>query len=216
MPSPTTKDRILDAAESLFAAKGFAATSLRLITTDAQVNLAAVHYHFGSKEALFQAVFARRVGPINIERLATLDQLEAETGTEGPSLECVLEAFLGPAVRLAHTPRGQTFMRLAGRTYTEPGDHWVPVASQFDEVKARFLRALQRRVPDLPPTALFWRAHFMIGVMCHTLADTHRLHHISAGLCDPSDSEATLAHLVPFLAAGFRAAVPSLQPGGHP
>ena len=71
-------------------------------------------------------------------------------------------------------------------------------------------------MPDLPTTELFWRVHFMIGVMCHTLSDTHRLPHLSDGLCDPTDVDAMMDQLVPFLCAGFRAPVRSGQPGGAP
>ena len=92
-----TKIRILDAAESLFAEHGFAATSLRAITRHANVNLAAVHYHFGSKEGLVEAVFSRRLGPLNQERLELLDAVEARGG----ELEDVLRALIGPALRLS-------------------------------------------------------------------------------------------------------------------
>src|SRR5260370_14585910 len=93
----TTKDRILDAAERLFAIQGFEATSLRAITTDAGVNLAAVNYHFQSKDALLRAVIARRIGPVNLRRLELLDACDA---TRTPDLHALIEAFLIPAVEL--------------------------------------------------------------------------------------------------------------------
>ena len=76
-----TKDRILDTAERLFARDGFEATSLRSITAEAGVNLAAINYHFQSKEALVQAVIGRRMGPMNDRRLALLDAYEAQAAT---------------------------------------------------------------------------------------------------------------------------------------
>lgn len=209
-----TKDRILDAAETLFAEKGFAAASLRALTTEAGANLAAVNYHFGSKENLFLAVIMRRIDPLNRERIQRLDTLE--TTSLHPDLDEILDAFLRPALELARQPGGRTFMRIAGRIYTEPGDHWAPVAMQFEEVKDRFLAALARALPDLPQVALLWRVHFMIGAMCHTLADTYRLHMLSGGVCDPSDVDGMCAHLVPFVAAGFRAPVPTLHLGERP
>ncbi len=204
-PAQDTRERILNAAEALFADHGFAATSLRAITARAEANLAAVHYHFGSKEALWQAVFERRIAPINRARIEGLDALE-RAQTE-PTLEEVLEVFLAPALRLVRDPDGPTFMRLAGRTYTEPGAHWQPVVSQFEEVRDRLLAALARATPQLPPATLAWRVHFMIGVMCHTLADVHRLCLLGDSVGDTRDPEVILDHLVPYLAAGFRAPV---------
>src|SRR5258705_11177243 len=90
---PDTKHRILDSAERLFAEYGFAGVSLRAIIADAKVNLAAIHYHYHSKEALFDAVILRRLEPINRERLELLDALER---TGKPTLEQILEAFFAP------------------------------------------------------------------------------------------------------------------------
>ncbi|MEM7199095.1 MAG: TetR/AcrR family transcriptional regulator [Planctomycetota bacterium] len=209
MPTPAdTKSRILDAAEALFAEHGFPATSLRAVTAAADANLAAVHYHFGSKEALFRAVFERRLAPMNAARMARLDALE---GTH-PALEQILEAFLRPALELIQQPDGRRFMRLAARI-DEPGEHWKPVITQFDEVRQRFLAALRRALPGLPVEALFWRTHFMIGALCHTLGDTYRLRFVSDSLCDPTDVETALHHLLPFAAAGFRAALPTTAAG---
>src|SRR5438477_4352893 len=99
--SPDTKTRILDAAERLFVEHGFEATSLRSLTSAAGVNLAAVHYHFGSKEELFQAVLTRRLDPMNQERIDLLERVEREAGSRAPSCEKVLFAMLIPALRLA-------------------------------------------------------------------------------------------------------------------
>src|SRR5215475_7182897 len=97
----TTKDRILDAAEKLFAMNGFEATSLRQITAEAGVNLAAVNYHFQSKEALLGAVFSRRVVPVNRRRIELLNALEAAAGAEGPALDSILEALFRPVIEAA-------------------------------------------------------------------------------------------------------------------
>src|SRR5205807_225879 len=102
-PRTDTKQRILDSAERLFAEHGFEGTSLRAIIADAKVNLAAIHYHYHSKEALLDAVILRRLAPVNRERLELLDACE-QAGP--PSLEAVLEAFLAPAFRLGRDPNG--------------------------------------------------------------------------------------------------------------
>ena len=99
-----TKEKMLRAAESLFSEHGFTATSVRMITAEADVNLAAMHYHFGSKEKLIIELFAWRLDPLNRERLELLDQFEAEAGEEPPALERILEAFVGPPIRLSRDP----------------------------------------------------------------------------------------------------------------
>src|ERR1700676_2745157 len=114
-PKIETKQRILDSAERLFADRGFEATSLRSIIADAKVNLAAVHYHYHSKDALLDAVILRRVSPVNRERLRMLDDCERIAEGTAPSLESVLEAFLGPPFRLGSDPSSKTFLRLIGR-----------------------------------------------------------------------------------------------------
>src|SRR3954463_9505406 len=103
--SAGTKTRILDAGERLFVEHGFEATSLRQLTAAAAVNLAAVHYHFGSKEELFQAVLTRRLDPMNVERIALLERVEREAGGKPATCEKVLFAMLAPALRLARDER---------------------------------------------------------------------------------------------------------------
>ena len=206
IPAGGTKERILDASERLLAERGLAGTSLRSITAAAGVNLAAVHYHFGSKEELLRALFARRLEPLNRERLRLLDRCEA--GSREPSIEALLDAFVGPPLRLGLDPlQGWgAFMRLLGRISTEPGEAWRSLFyEQFQEVRRRFARALARALPGLPPADLAWRFHFVVGVLSGTLADPRRIEFLSEGICDASDSGAVLRAMVPFLAAGLRA-----------
>ncbi len=207
-PAPTTKDRILDAAERLFAHHGFASTSLRKITSEAGVNLAAVNYHFHSKEALIHAVFARRIVPLNQKRLQMLDECEAAAGDGPPGLEGVIRAFVGPVIHLGEDPAlgGMDFRRLMGRMYVEPGDAVRRILlEQMREVARRFTTAFRRIFPELPLVELLWRMHFGIGVMAHTLAGTYQLEVMSGGLCDPADVKLTVERVVTFLAAGLRA-----------
>jgi len=209
---PDTKTRLLDAAETLFAERGFAATSLRAITAAAQVNLAAVNYHFRSKQALLEAVFARRLGPINRRRLELLASAQARAGRRAPPLEEILEAFIGPAFRLRAelAGSGTSFQRLMGRLFSEPGEHVQAILKpQFAEVAAGFLPALERALPRLPGAELAARIHFMVGAMAHTLAGTHVMQLFVGDRCDPSDAEGTIRRLVSFLAAGLRAPLPS-------
>ncbi len=207
MRAPDTKTHILDTAERLFAEQGFGATSLRNVITKARVNLAAVHYHFGSRDELIRAVLSRRIGPLNEERLRLLGAVEARAGKSKPDLEGVLEALIAPALRVSRDPErgGKVFMRLLGRTYAEPDETWQRMLmDQFGETVRRFTGAFQRALPGLPRAELFWRIHFVVGAMAHTMADTERPRSLSGGLCDPYDVEGIIARLVAFLAAGMR------------
>ncbi|MGA2878701.1 MAG: TetR/AcrR family transcriptional regulator [Bryobacteraceae bacterium] len=203
----TTKDRILDTAERLFARDGFEATSLRSITTEANVNLAAVNYHFQSKEALVQAVIGRRMGPLNAQRLALLDAYEAEAGGAPVPLEKTMDAFLRPIVELVGS-HAHEFVPLIGRLYTEPGEFAVRLfEQQFEHMTRRFVPALQRALPELPRVELAWRLHFAIGALAHTMAASKMLEMMSGGGCEISDVEGTLARLKAFTLAGFIAPV---------
>jgi AcrR family transcriptional regulator len=203
-----TEQRILDAAEALFAQHGFAGTSLRMITAQADVNLAAVNYHFGSKEALLRATLNRIVGPVNRERLALLERAEAAAGDRPPSIEAVLEAFLAPDLRMMRDvgDRGALLMRFLGRSYTEPTELVQSLMrAQFAELGQRFLGAFCRALPHLPEAELYWRLHCVVGVVTYLMADT-----ASQGMLDRSDVDGTVARLVAFLAPAVAAPLPNL------
>ena len=206
-----TKTRILDAAERLFAEQGFAGTSTRAITTAAGANLAAVNYHFGSKEPLIDAVCARRLEPINRERMEWLDRLEA---AGDPSLEAILEAFLAPPIRISQDPvEGESLLHVAqmiGHATSRPDSRIKDMLiHQFDTIVERFTAALAKQLPGLAPGQLLWRFLFMIGSMAHTMAISQAIKRFTQGLCDPHDVEGLIREMVPFAAAGFRAPVPS-------
>ncbi len=206
MADSTTRSRILDTAESLFAEQGFSATSLRNITTAAGVNLAAVNYHFRSKEGLIEAVFARRVAPLNAERLELLTAAEDRAAAEGrkPPIEEVVRALVAPALKLRQHPNGPAILKLISRTFIAPTDTIRPILfQQFSEVAQRFIAALGAALPDLSDEDRFWRLHFAIGAMAHALADTSRLEFISGGLCDACDIPETTARLISFIVGGM-------------
>lgn len=203
-----TKARILDAAERLFADRGFDATSLRRITAEADVNLAAVNYHFGSKAGLLEAVFRRRVEPLNTERLARLEALQHDRDGR-PAVEAILKTFIEPALRVSRDPArgGTVFMRLLGRSYAEPNDQirrFMP--ELYRDIKQRYSEALGQAVPHLAVEELYWRMHFVVGTIAYTMAGTDALQLLaSCPLCDPDDVEAVTERLVVFLAAGMKA-----------
>jgi AcrR family transcriptional regulator len=199
-----TKKRILDVAERLFADQGFAGTSLRGIIAEAGVNLAAVHYHFRSKEALLEAVLIRRIGPLNQERLALLDQCG-----KSPQLEGVLNALFAPTIRMILSgPEGRVFGKLVGRLHSETAEIFSDIAKRhFGPVTQRVKAALRQAVPDVPLEELYWRMHFAVGVMAHTLSCWDQLEILSEGMCKVSDADDVIPRLVDFVSAGVRAPV---------
>jgi AcrR family transcriptional regulator len=204
-----TKERILDAAERLFATHGFAGTSLRSVTKEAGVNLAAVHYHFGTKEDLLRAVLSRIVIPVNRERLEMLEQVETEAGDQPPSLEGILEAFIAPDLRLIRDlgERGVIITRFLGRSYTEPTEMvQALIREQYEELGQRFMQVAARSLPKVPQTELYWRFKLVVGVLTYILADTDRTERYAEDL---SDVDQTVRRLVAFLAPGLRAPVPT-------
>jgi len=205
-----TKELILDTAERLFAEHGIDAVSLRTIISEAGVNLAAIHYHYGSKDSLVKEVFARRILPVNRQRLTLLDECEARAGEGALAVEDVLRAFFSPAMRLSlDKERGHVFIRLCGRFWAEVGNKMQAEFEElFREVLRRFLAAFDRALPQLSPKEVFWRVHFAVGAMVHTMVDSERLARMSGGLCRPADVEETIEQLVSYAAAGFSAPPP--------
>ena len=210
-----TKDRILDAAEGLFMEHGFEATSLRSITAAAAVNLAAVNYHFGSKEELFQAVLTRRLDPMNQRRVALLDRAERDALPEPLSCERIIVALFVPALELARDPErgGKDFLRLLGRAYADPAPFIRRFLSeQYAPMIARFKTAFGRALPHLPAKELSWRLHFIMGALSYTLAGTDVLKLIAElNPKETSNDEILLRRLAPFLLAGLKAPLPDLS-----
>jgi AcrR family transcriptional regulator len=208
MSTLDTKERILDAAERLFAERGFAGTSLRSVTKSAGVNLAAIHYHFGAKEALLREVFARRAAPVNQERLRLLDELEKAAPGRAVALESILDAFLRPVMHLQRdlAADGDVWGRLIGRVYSEPVDLVEAVLKdQFVEVSRRFMDALTRSLPELPDSEIHRRMQFVIGALTHSLTGLHRMADLPELGGEGINADGSLDSMLAFLTAGFRA-----------
>lgn len=213
--SISTKERILEAAERLFAEQGFAGTSLRSITAEAGVNLAAIHYHFGSKEGLIGAVFHNCFAPLNEERIRSLEEVLRRTGDDQPGLEAIIEAFIGPALRRSGTRKGKAFLpRLIGRALLEADETLQGILRpHFDRVRDPFTMALRRALPDLSEEELRWRTLFLVGAMAHTMMSVHELHTLlGSGGAKPS-GEKVLRKLTDFVAAGMRSGTPAATGG---
>lgn len=208
--SQETKIRLLDAAERLFAEHGLGNTSLRAITQEAGANLAAVNYHFGSKEGLIRAVLGRRLEPLNAERLELLQRLEAEAGENGLSLEEILYALIAPAFQLGGKGSHE-FAALMARLHFEQDEQILDLLlDNFRDVQRRFLEALQQALPELSPRQLAYRFHFAIGAMAMVVVNRKVLLRAARGLIDSIDTENVIRRLINFLAHGFRApAVPA-------
>ena len=209
-----TATRILDAAEVLFVEHGFEATSLRMITQRAAVNLAAVNYHFGSKELLIQDVFRRRLTDLNKARLEALDALERQAGDAPVKPSRIVDAFFGTALRMAADVDGggHTFMRLLGRTYTEPNEFVRKfLAEEYAECVERFLAALYRALPEVDRHEILWRFHFMMGAMSYAIAGTDALQLVT-GKFDDENPSRLAPRLMSFLLGGLRAPLADFGP----
>ncbi|MCC6213210.1 MAG: TetR family transcriptional regulator [Burkholderiales bacterium] len=208
-PPHETRTRILDAAEELFMLHGFEATSMRQLTAKAGVNLAAVNYHFGSKDALIEAVFRRRLDVMNAARIAELDRLEKEAAGRPLATAAIIRAFIGAGLRMIEDARGggRNFIRLLGRTYTDPQKQIRSLIGQlYAPAMERFKGAFERALPQMPRDELVWRMHFMFGTLAYTLAATDTVQLIAG--CKPEDRyDARLleARLTAFLQAGLLA-----------
>jgi len=193
-----TKHKILDTAERLIAEQGYAATSLRHIIAEAGVNLAAIHYHFGSKEELLDEVILRKAEPMNQERLARLDQAEMEAAPKPPAVKAILAAFLRPMAEMAD--RDPSFVAVMGRIIAE-GLLPAVVQRHFQHVSARILGALRRAVPRLSEEEFAWRTHFMFGAMAFTMCAAGNFPHPAA----QGDFRERIERLITFVAAGMEA-----------
>lgn len=201
------RERILEVAERLFAEHGMTGVGLRAISAEANVNLASIAYHFGSKDGLLEALFAQRAAPIAQERLRLLAL--CSEGNKTPTLENILDAFLRPALTLGVEPRfgGPAFVKLRARLGTESETLARKIlAKAFDRSSRQFIEALAQTLPQMPRAEIEWRFHFMLGAMFYTMADSGRIQALTDGRCDPGDVTRALHHMIPFLAAGFRSA----------
>src|SRR5690349_12958052 len=213
--SGATKDRILDAAEARFMEHGFEATSMRALTAAAGVNLAAVNYHFGTKEVLFQAVLVRRLDPMNQQRVELLTRLEQMARPQPLACDRIMLALFIPALKLARDPArgGKDFLRLLGRAYADPAPFIRQfLSSQYAQMITRFKAAFARALPELPRKELSWRLHFIMGALSYTLAGTDALKLIAELNPEQATSdEILLRRLAPFLLAGLTAPLPSVS-----
>lgn len=216
-----TRERILDAAERLFMAHGYDGTSMRQITGEAGVNLAAVNYHFGAKESLMQEVFRRRLNWLNEERLRVLDEMELAAAGKPLKPSQIVDGFFGTLLRLANDEvhGGITFLRLLGRTLTEPSEFIrALLADGYAGVMQRYKDALFKALPDVPRAEIVWRFHFMLGATSYAIAGTDALRLFADWDIEDPDALERIDYLLPrlmsFLLGGLRAPLPQIAADG--
>lgn len=203
-PSDETHEKILAAAESLFATAGYDGTSLRRITAAAGVNLAAVNYHHGDKESLYLEVIRRRVAPVNQARLVRLADAEYTAGSEPVALAQVLEIMARPWFELYASDEGRLAVRLIGRCLAEPLPFMEPfLAEEMQPALSRFAQAIRRHCPTVPPDEFLWRFGFVVGALQHTLATLHQMKMRTRGICRDDDPAEALARFVQFAESVF-------------
>ena len=198
--SNSTKERILGAAESLFAQRGFDGASLRQLTSAAGVNLAAVNYHFGSKEKLVEQIFRRRLDALNNSRL---EALALVAGNENTTIEDVLAAFIRPALDLSHDESGSLFMRVLARAFAEHDDTLRQFLSEnYGHVMRQFTAEFARLLPQLSKQELYWRIDLVSGALTHAMSGFGMIQRKSE-VSETVHREQTAQHLIRFAVAGM-------------
>ena len=210
--SDATRKRILDAAERLFAQHGGAAVSVRNVAAAADVNLAAIGYHFGSKDGLFEALFSRRAAPLTSARLAALDALQASSAPQAPPLEQVLEAFISPPLSLATQGQaGMIVMQFLARAFSLPEGEAAFLDRHYEPVRSRFIAALAAAAPHLGRDEVIWRYNMLVGAIVYAMAGPTRMGR--PPLADSGTAESTsppgaaeaVRRMIAYAAGGFAA-----------
>lgn len=212
---PDARQRVLEAAEVLFAQHGFESVSIRDITSHCGANVAAINYHFGGRDKLVTEVMLRYIDPINDERLARLDVLKQKWGTKAVPLEELIDAFVRPLVsRVKKSELSERlFYKLCGRVFSEHVDALpAEVEARFTPVLHRFYKAFANSLPELNKEEIVWRFHFMVGGMIYLMSHQDMLQRMSNGDSGDPSMEASLGRFIRFAAAGFREGVPMDTP----
>ena len=206
MKNTDTKTKILDVAEKLFAEVGIHATSIRQIVKEAGVNVASLHYHFGSKDAVIHEIITRRLRPINEAKQKRLDEIEKEANGAPPGLEAVLRAFIEPHIQMQKVAGDKVKILMKLMVQIEDDAERLKVMQDpvFMNVFNRFTSVLQSILPQLTFSELLWRFKFMIFSM-HAIMLPHPIPSDSGFYDNEENIDAVLNHVIVFLKAGFLA-----------
>ncbi len=202
-----TKDLILDAAEELFAIRGFYGVSIRQITSKAEVDPALASYHFGKKKDIFEAVMLRRAEVLNRERIQMLDDCIRRAKPNPAPLNEIIDAFTHALLNrsLKGGDGWRSYFAIIAQINNHPELGGVIMSQYFDPLAKKFIAAIQANMPDSQDEDLFWCYHFLSGALTLTFSGTERISKLSAGVCSSSDLDAVHERLVPFITAGFKA-----------
>jgi len=214
-----TRERLLDAAERIFAERGFEGASMRAVTHAAGASVSAANYHFGSKEALLRATLLRHVGSLNERRLERLNALEAEAGGRPLELETIIEAFLRPVFEehAASVDATARFRQVAARIYSDPPEVVAAMKRElFGPIMARFISSLAAALPEKTPEEIELGFQLTIGVMVHVISGhLVRISDLQEGECEcwtaRLSDESVLQQMIAYVAAGLRAGGGSLE-----
>ena len=217
-PVRNGKERILDAADRLFAQRGFYGVPLRDITRAAGVDVALVGYHFGGKRELFAAVFERRAEVLNRERLELLEEVRRAALPGAAGLEAIINAFTLPLVERSARggPGWKSYFALIAYVNNSPEFGPLMMTRHFDPLVERFIAVTREALPDCPPREIYWGYQFLTGALTLTFAETGRIEQLSGGLCRASDLDSVHERLAPYVAAGIRALCARAGPAPRP
>lgn len=208
MNNISKSERILDAAEELFAQHGYDGVTLRQIASKAGVDVALANYHFGKKLDLFNAVLDRRAAHMNQVRLDALRACQQQAAPAHPDLEQVIAAFLRPLALTQEQETGDSGWRhyLALIAYINNSPYWGPtiMSRLFDGLVSEFIVALKNALPSASSESVYWCYQHLSGALTLTLAQTGRIDKLSGGVCLSSDFASAYDTMIPFMAAGFR------------
>jgi AcrR family transcriptional regulator len=203
------KETILDAAEGLFARHGFYGVTTRQVASEAGVDTALIHYYFGAKRELFDAVFLRRAEILNQAREASMDVYVKASAAADMTVEGVIEAFIDPLLRISQDggPGWKSYFALVAQVNNTPAWGGETMARFFDPVVHRLVETLKSVRPQAEYRDLYWCYQFLTGSMMLTLSETGRIDSLSEGECHSSDLEAVRRRLFAYCAAGFEAVI---------
>ena len=198
------REAILNAAEALFARHGFYGVTVRQVAAEAGADTALIHYYFGTKRELFDAVFARRAEIVNSERIEAMTTYEAANPGR-MTAEGVIDAFIAPLIHRSSKggPGWKSYFLLVAQVNNTPAWGGETMTRFFDPCVQHLIRTLKRALPDAPESELYWSYQFLTGSMMLALSETGRIDSLSGGLCRSSDLDAVSARLARYCAGGF-------------
>lgn len=200
------RELILDVSEALFSRHGLDGVSMRDVAQEAHVDTALLHYYFGTKRGLFDAVFERRADSLNDDRLASLNAYADQAGGD-ITVEGALEAFLQPMLERGETggPGWKNYLALIAQANANPIWGAEAMGRFFDPVIRRLIELLRIALPQASDEDLYWAYHNFSGAVTLTMGQIGRIDRLSNGLCRSSDLKTAYAKTVTFASAGFRA-----------